>query len=228
MLMTTFAKRPSQRDNPAYLSRDANLGWFSNITHAARATGHFFEFSIIIGACLRRADATADLRFGPTGHLRRFAEGEFKMTEAKRRNLLGEILRKEHQPPAATRRSDLRAAALCFCSAEWLRQRCARADERAPAADPAARRNPAVPPSRASDRDAAPPLTRPRRVRLANALGPVDKNKTYFLFFQQNIDLVTMKTLRNYFVALIEGGVTDITLVVSSPRRLRHAGAADV
>ncbi len=50
----------------------------------------------------------------------------------------------------------------------------------------------------------------------ANALGPIDKTKAYFLFFQQNIDLLTMKTLRNYFVALIEGGVTDITLVVSS------------
>ncbi|MGD0639919.1 MAG: ATP-dependent Clp protease proteolytic subunit [Roseiarcus sp.] len=49
-----------------------------------------------------------------------------------------------------------------------------------------------------------------------SALGPVDKEKAYFLFFQQNIDLQTVKTLRGYLVALVEGGVKEIAIVISS------------
>jgi ATP-dependent Clp protease, protease subunit len=51
----------------------------------------------------------------------------------------------------------------------------------------------------------------------APALGQVDKTKSYFIFFQKNVDTFTMKSLRGYLVGLVEGGVTDITLVISSP-----------
>jgi ATP-dependent protease ClpP protease subunit len=94
----------------------------------------------------------------------------------------------------------------------------ARAQEAAPApvpAAPAPNLAPPSPPPNAMPRPIIPPPSAPAGSG-ANPLGPIDKNKTYFLFFQQSIDLVTMKTLRNDLVALVEGGVTDITLVVSS------------
>ena len=37
------------------------------------------------------------------------------------------------------------------------------------------------------------------------------------MFFQRNIDLVSAKALRTDLVALVEGGVTDITLIINSP-----------
>jgi ATP-dependent protease ClpP protease subunit len=45
----------------------------------------------------------------------------------------------------------------------------------------------------------------------------IDKSKAYFLFFEQNIDVNSMRTLRKQLVALTEAGVTEITIVLSSP-----------
>ena len=49
-----------------------------------------------------------------------------------------------------------------------------------------------------------------------NTLGPIDKTKAYFVFFQQSIDGQSVKTLRDDLVLLVEGGVKDITVVISS------------
>ena len=50
-----------------------------------------------------------------------------------------------------------------------------------------------------------------------SSLGPIDKTKSYFVFFQRNIDIGSAKVLRGDLVALVEGGVTDITLIINSP-----------
>jgi ATP-dependent protease ClpP protease subunit len=70
---------------------------------------------------------------------------------------------------------------------------------------------PSLPPNTLVPRPTPTPAIPP-----ANALGPIDKGKAYFLFFQQNIDLLSAKTLRGYLVALAEGGVKEITIVISS------------
>ena len=64
----------------------------------------------------------------------------------------------------------------------------------------------------------SPPAPRPPTPPLAPAstLGKVDKEKSYIVFFQQNIDLSSMKTLRGFLSSLIEGDVKAITLAVSS------------
>jgi len=67
---------------------------------------------------------------------------------------------------------------------------------------------PVTPPSSTPVSNAAPPVS---------SLGPIDKTKAYFMFFQRNIDLVSAKALRTDLVALVEGGVTDITLIINSP-----------
>jgi ATP-dependent protease ClpP protease subunit len=64
-------------------------------------------------------------------------------------------------------------------------------------------------------RPVTPPVAAPPTI-MSNSLGPIDRQKAYFLFFQQTIDVNTMKLLRSDLVALVEGGVTDITLIVSS------------
>ena len=50
----------------------------------------------------------------------------------------------------------------------------------------------------------------------AHPLANVDKTKSYYLFFQQQIDLNTTKSLRNYLVQLVEEGASDITIVINS------------
>jgi ATP-dependent protease ClpP protease subunit len=48
------------------------------------------------------------------------------------------------------------------------------------------------------------------------ALGKIDKDKAYYIFFQQQIDIANIKNLRATLVALVEAGVSDMTLVLSS------------
>ncbi len=48
------------------------------------------------------------------------------------------------------------------------------------------------------------------------ATGGIDKSKSYYLYFEQNIDVASMKALRKQLTALVEAGVTDMTLVLSS------------
>jgi len=80
----------------------------------------------------------------------------------------------------------------------------ARADDPAPApAEPAA---PAPPPPAAA---AAPPTRR-------SSAGGIAKSKSYYLFFEQGIDVASMKALRKELATLVEAGVTDITIVLSS------------
>ena len=57
----------------------------------------------------------------------------------------------------------------------------------------------------------------PSAATTASSLGPIDKTKAYFIYFQRSIDLISAKALRTDLVALVEGGVTDITLVINSP-----------
>lgn len=45
----------------------------------------------------------------------------------------------------------------------------------------------------------------------------IDKSKIYYLFFEQSIDVASIKALRKQLVALTEAGVADITIVISSP-----------
>jgi ATP-dependent protease ClpP protease subunit len=45
----------------------------------------------------------------------------------------------------------------------------------------------------------------------------IDKTKSYYLFFEQNIDVNSMKALRKQLVGLVEAGVAEITIVMASP-----------
>ncbi len=64
---------------------------------------------------------------------------------------------------------------------------------------------PGVPPISAAPRPALTPGS------------PIDKTKAYYLFFDQQIDVASMRTLRRQLTTLVEAGVTDITLVIDSP-----------
>jgi ATP-dependent Clp protease protease subunit len=45
----------------------------------------------------------------------------------------------------------------------------------------------------------------------------IDKSKTYYVFFEQQVDVNTMLALRRQLTALVEAGVSQITLVLDSP-----------
>ena len=45
----------------------------------------------------------------------------------------------------------------------------------------------------------------------------IDKTKSYYLFFDQTIDVASMRTLRRQLANLVEAGVSEITLVLDSP-----------
>lgn len=46
---------------------------------------------------------------------------------------------------------------------------------------------------------------------------PIDRTKAYYVFFDQTIDVNSMRALRRQLAALVEAGVERITLVISSP-----------
>lgn len=60
---------------------------------------------------------------------------------------------------------------------------------------------------------AAPPAP----VRPPGALGAIDRTKTYYLFFDQVIDVASMRAMRREMANLAEGGVKHIVLVLNSP-----------
>jgi len=57
----------------------------------------------------------------------------------------------------------------------------------------------------------APPVARPVVPPSA-----IDKTKAYYVFFEQNIDIASMRTLRQQLANLVEAGVSEITLVIAS------------
>lgn len=68
----------------------------------------------------------------------------------------------------------------------------------------------------------APPVTNPlsnlaSTVATAPALGQIDKTKPYFLYFQRNLDILSVKYLRDTLVKLVDADVDNITLVLNSP-----------
>jgi ATP-dependent Clp protease, protease subunit len=46
--------------------------------------------------------------------------------------------------------------------------------------------------------------------------GAIDKTKSYYVFFDQIIDVASMRTLRRQLTNLVEAGVAEITLVIDS------------
>lgn len=61
--------------------------------------------------------------------------------------------------------------------------------------------------------DAAPPAPKP-----AAALpSKIDASKAYYLFFDQAIDVASMRTMRGQLAELVEAGVKEITIVIDSP-----------
>jgi ATP-dependent protease ClpP protease subunit len=45
----------------------------------------------------------------------------------------------------------------------------------------------------------------------------IDKTKSYYVFFDQAIDVASMRNLRRQLANLVEAGVSEITLVINSP-----------
>ena len=67
----------------------------------------------------------------------------------------------------------------------------------------------------------APQVTAPANVVAPRPPQPpvtaIDRTKIYYVFFEQTIDVNTMRALRRQLAALVEAGVTQITLVIDSP-----------
>ena len=67
----------------------------------------------------------------------------------------------------------------------------------------------------------APQITAPGAVVTPRPASPpvtaIDKTKIYYLFFDQQIDVNTMRALRRQLSALVEAGVSQINLVIDSP-----------
>ena len=51
----------------------------------------------------------------------------------------------------------------------------------------------------------------------ASPVTAIDKTKTYYLMFDQTIDLNSMRALRHQLANLVEAGVTQVVLVMNSP-----------
>jgi ATP-dependent protease ClpP protease subunit len=62
----------------------------------------------------------------------------------------------------------------------------------------------------------APPPVNPIRPPPA-PITAIDKTKAYYVFFDQPIDVASMRTMRRQLATLVEAGVSDITLVLNSP-----------
>lgn len=76
-----------------------------------------------------------------------------------------------------------------------------------------------VPPSMPSPRRAGPAV----RPASPPDAGAIDKTKAYYLFYNQQIDAASMKSLSRQLAKLVEGGVEEITLVINSPGGLLAA-----
>ena len=63
----------------------------------------------------------------------------------------------------------------------------------------------------------APPSQPPAPRREPSQVSAIDKTKAYYVFFDQTIDVNTMRALRQQLARLVEAGVSDITLVIDSP-----------
>ncbi len=62
----------------------------------------------------------------------------------------------------------------------------------------------------------APPNPAALPARPAPAASAIDKTKTYYVFFDQTIDVASMRSLRKQLTTLVEAGVAEITLVINS------------
>ena len=66
----------------------------------------------------------------------------------------------------------------------------------------------------------ASPTAAPRPPAPAPATPPapgIDRTKIYYVFYEQTIDLVSMRALRRQLTSLVEAGVSEINLVINSP-----------
>jgi membrane-bound ClpP family serine protease len=87
--------------------------------------------------------------------------------------------------------------------------------EPAPASPPAT--SPVTPPAVTPPNVTPPAVTPPRPAPVATSAGPIDKSKAHYLFFDQSIDVNSMRALRRELANLAEAGVSEITLVLDSP-----------
>ena len=60
------------------------------------------------------------------------------------------------------------------------------------------------------------PIPRPTPPPSAPVLTGIDKTKIYYVFFNQGIDVASMRALRRQLAALVEAGVSQIVLVLNS------------
>lgn len=63
----------------------------------------------------------------------------------------------------------------------------------------------------------ASPPPPPRMAPPASPITAIDRTKIYYLFFDQGIDVASMRALRRQMALLVEAGVTEIHLVIDSP-----------
>ncbi len=63
----------------------------------------------------------------------------------------------------------------------------------------------------------APPVVPAPPRPAAPAVTAIDKTKIYYVFFDQALDLNSMRGLRHQLTALVEAGVSQVVLVISSP-----------
>ena len=87
----------------------------------------------------------------------------------------------------------------------------------APASPPAPQTAPASPPPQGTVPAVPAPVLPPRPVLPLQPAAAIDKSKTYYVFFEQQIDVNTMRGLRRQLATLAEAGVAQVTLVIDSP-----------
>jgi ATP-dependent protease ClpP protease subunit len=104
-------------------------------------------------------------------------------------------------------RSTDRRGALAFLATAGIAT-AARA-QNTPVVPPAT--TPAIPPVTSP---VAPPATPVRQPPVP--ITAIDKTKSYYVFFDENIDAMSMRALRRQLANLVEAGVSDITLVIDS------------
>ncbi len=109
-----------------------------------------------------------------------------------------------------------RRLALAVLAAAGL-PRLARGQDPAPPAEVPGPIPPMLPPPPASTPAAAPPAARPPApTPQAAAPAVIDRSKRYYVLFDQNIDVASMRALRRQLTILVEAGVADITIVLHS------------
>jgi ATP-dependent protease ClpP protease subunit len=74
---------------------------------------------------------------------------------------------------------------------------------------------PTIPPATPAPPAVTPPVVAPPRPSAPPAAA-IDKSKSYYVFFDQNIDVNSMRVLRRQLANLTEAGVQEITLVIDS------------